>query len=141
MEGNGIHDCAGRFRLGNPGGPGRPPRSIEGEYLTALAEAVGMEDWHAIVARAVKDAKAGEAKARDWLGKYLVPDWARIDLMLNARESEKTSQAANSEFWSRLGEILSDVPEKRGEVGELLRQHVEAINGPFIPYNEAQHRA
>jgi hypothetical protein len=64
----------GTFGPGNPGGPGRPRRAVEREYLSALAEAVALEDWRQIVARAVQDAKAGDARAREWLSKHLMGD-------------------------------------------------------------------
>ena len=64
----------GTFALGNPGGPGRPRRAVEREYLAALAEAVSPADWRAIVARAVADAKGGNPKAREWLSKHLLGD-------------------------------------------------------------------
>jgi hypothetical protein len=47
---------------------------VEREYLSALAEAVALEDWRQIVARAVQDAKAGDARAREWLSKHLMGD-------------------------------------------------------------------
>ena len=64
----------GTFAPGNPGGPGRPRRGVERRCLAAFAEAVSPSDWRAIIQRAVADAKAGDAKARDWLSKYLVGD-------------------------------------------------------------------
>src|SRR5262249_16785016 len=50
----------------------RPRRVREQEYLVALTDAVSLGDWQAIVKRAVEAAKANDAKARDWLAKYLV---------------------------------------------------------------------
>jgi hypothetical protein len=64
----------GTFGPGNPGGPGRPRRAVEQGYLAALAEAVSLEDWREVAARAVADAKHGNAKARDWLSKHLLGD-------------------------------------------------------------------
>jgi len=64
----------GTFGTGNPGGPGRPRRGVERQYLAAFAEAVSPSDWRAIIQKAAADAKAGDAKARDWLSKYLVGD-------------------------------------------------------------------
>jgi hypothetical protein len=64
----------GTFALGNPGGPGRPRRAVEREYLAALAEAVSPADWRAIVGKAVADAKNGNPKAREWLSKHLLGD-------------------------------------------------------------------
>lgn len=65
-------DKSGKFAAGNPGGPGRPPRATERDYLVALSEACSTDDWQEIVTRAVDDAKDGDAKARAWLAGYLV---------------------------------------------------------------------
>jgi hypothetical protein len=62
----------GQFAEGNPGGPGRPRRATERAYLAALSDACPPETWREIVARAVADAKDGDAKARSWLAAYLV---------------------------------------------------------------------
>ena len=67
-------DDLGRFAPGNAGGPGRPRRAIEREYLAVLGEAVTLDDWRQIVNQAVADAKDGDAAARTWLGKYLLGD-------------------------------------------------------------------
>src|SRR5262245_12513652 len=64
-------DDNGRFAPGNPGGPGRPRRAVEADYLAALSEAVTLERWGEIVATAIAQAIAGDAKAREWLGSYL----------------------------------------------------------------------
>ncbi len=65
-------DSNGRFSPGNPGGPGRPRRTVEHDYLAVLGNAVSPEDWREVVARAVSDAKGGDARARDWLTKNLI---------------------------------------------------------------------
>jgi GNAT superfamily N-acetyltransferase len=69
-----AHDERGRFAVGNPGGPGRPRRPIEREYLRALNEAVSLEDWQGVVRAAVAQAKEGDGKAREWLARYLIGD-------------------------------------------------------------------
>ncbi len=62
----------GRFAPGNAGGPGRPRRPVEEDYLRVLNEAVTVEDWAQVVRRAVEDAKQGDARARDWLSKHIL---------------------------------------------------------------------
>jgi hypothetical protein len=42
-------DDNGRFAKGNPGGPGRPRRAVEADYLAALSQAVPLEKWRDIV--------------------------------------------------------------------------------------------
>jgi hypothetical protein len=70
MEPNG-RDAGGKFAPGNPGGLGRSRRAVEREYLAQLAEACPPETWRQVCQRAVDDARAGDAKARDWLARYL----------------------------------------------------------------------
>jgi hypothetical protein len=62
----------GRYANGNPGGPGRPRRATEVDYLRVLAEEVSLETWREIIRRARDDATKGDAKARDWIAKYLL---------------------------------------------------------------------
>ena len=69
----GTRDNNGRFKKGNPGGPGRPPRSTELDYLASLSEGVPKELWMEIIHEAVTRAKSGDAKARDWISRYLLP--------------------------------------------------------------------
>ena len=68
------HDARGRFAQGNEGGPGRPRRTVEREYLAALSESVSLDDWREVCKRAVADARKGDGKARDWLTGYLLGD-------------------------------------------------------------------
>jgi hypothetical protein len=62
----------GQFAPSNPGGPGRPRRATERDYLAALSEACPPGVWREIIERAVIDAKDGDAKAREWLARYLI---------------------------------------------------------------------
>src|SRR5215469_6682563 len=62
----------GRFAAGWHGGAGRPRRTVEARYLTALREAVPLETWAKVCETAVAQAVSGDAKAREWLGNYLV---------------------------------------------------------------------
>lgn len=63
----------GSFKKGNPGGPGRPRRETEREYLEATLGVVSLADWKAVVRKALKDAKAGDHRAREFLAKHLLP--------------------------------------------------------------------
>jgi hypothetical protein len=64
----------GQFQTGNSGGPGRPTRKTEAAYLRATSVACSIEDWQEIVTKAVADAKAGNAKAREFLARYILAD-------------------------------------------------------------------
>lgn len=68
-----VRDNRGRFTRGHPGGPGRPSRAVEVDYLHAMRACVSQEDWQRIVARAVADALKGDARAREWLSLFLLP--------------------------------------------------------------------
>jgi len=61
-----------KFEKGNPGGPGRPPRESEAAYLKTMLDGCTQADWDAITKRAVKDAKIGSWRAREWLSNYLL---------------------------------------------------------------------
>lgn len=62
----------GTFAAGNPGGPGRPTRITELAYLRILMEACTPEKFREIVESTISAAKDGDAKARDWIGNYLL---------------------------------------------------------------------
>jgi hypothetical protein len=64
----------GTFKPGNPGGPGRLPRSVERSYLNVTLGAVPLAAWRRIVVKARKQAEDGDHRAREWLGKLLIGD-------------------------------------------------------------------
>ena len=66
-------DDRGRFAPGNSGGPGRPRRQTEADYLVTLSSHVTDDAWSKIIERAVTDAIAGDARAREWLSRHLLP--------------------------------------------------------------------
>ena len=66
-------DGRGRFAPGNPGGPGRPRRKVERDYLGRMSDAVSLDDWQRITHRAVQDALDGDGTARAWLSRHLLP--------------------------------------------------------------------
>lgn len=78
----------GTFAAGNPGGPGRPRRIVEREYLGAMFDAISIEEWREIIVRAIEDAKAGDAKARDWLTRYVLGTAPRTPAELAADEGD-----------------------------------------------------
>ena len=64
----------GQFDMGNAGGPGRPRRAVESDYLRALSEACPPDTWQEICQKAVELAKQGDPKAREWLASHLLRD-------------------------------------------------------------------
>lgn len=102
-------DESGRFAKGHKGGPGRPPRTTERAYMSAISEACPPETWSEIVGRAVKDAVAGDAKSREWLASYLVgkADTAAVTLHQIAVEDEAGVDKVQSDaFMEALADIL-----------------------------------
>ena len=76
---NGQHrNGNGRFAAGNPGGPGRPRRVAEIDYLRTLTEECPPETWRAVCRRAVADALAGDGRARDRLARFLLGNPAEL---------------------------------------------------------------
>ena len=67
-----TRDENGRFLKGHAPMGGRPPRAKEEMYYRILMTACSKKDWEAIVAKAVEQAKRGDAIARKWLADYLV---------------------------------------------------------------------
>ena len=71
----------GHFAKGNAGGPGRPKREVETDYLAAITDGVSLDDWQAIVTRAAAEAKQGDARARDWISRYLLGNQSAVDVI------------------------------------------------------------
>lgn len=69
------------WKKGQSGNPrGRPRRVVEQEYVDAVMGACPLKDWKRIVRQAVKDAQAGEHKAREFLARYLAPVPDRLEV-------------------------------------------------------------
>jgi hypothetical protein len=74
--------------------PGRRP--VKREYLAALAGAVPPDTWREICRATVEAAKAGDAKARDWLARYLIGD--RPLRLLHLAADERGAYSAEDEI-------------------------------------------
>jgi hypothetical protein len=68
----------GQFAPGNLGGPGRPRRVTERDYLIVLTEECPPERWRLICRRATADAEAGDRWAREWVARYLMGNPAEL---------------------------------------------------------------
>jgi hypothetical protein len=65
-------DDRGRFAQGNPGGPGRPRRAVESDYLRSLTDRVTPDVWASIVDAVVTAARSGDMRAVEWLTRYVL---------------------------------------------------------------------
>ena len=66
-------DAIGRFMKGASGNPqDRLPKQVEQTYLQVCEGVCSFDVWREIVAKAVEQAKRGDARARQWLSDYLV---------------------------------------------------------------------
>src|SRR5262245_58047906 len=92
---NGFRNSNGRFAIGNPGGPGRPRRAVEQDYLIAVAEAVPLERFRKIAERAAEDAEKGNSRARQWLSDVLVGRRLRTSMTLAVTEKATTIDFCN----------------------------------------------
>jgi hypothetical protein len=125
MPGNALDRSAnGRFVKGHAGGPGRPRRAVEQEYLVRLSNVVTLDVWQKIIERSVADAMNGDAKARDFLAKYLIGDspptlaslaaaeqaGMTIDDQIAVTAGNLEFQAQMTRFKAGLHELLSRSP-------------------------------
>jgi hypothetical protein len=78
----------GTFARGTAGGPGRPPRPVEKDYLRALSDACPPDRWRQIVEKAVQLAEQGDGQARSWLAKYLLGEQTLWGSLTLAEEQE-----------------------------------------------------
>ena len=67
-----ARDENGKFKKGNGGGPGRPPKKREDKYLHIAMNTCTYVDWQRIITKAVEQAKKGDSVARKWLADYLI---------------------------------------------------------------------
>jgi hypothetical protein len=95
----------GRFLPGNAGGPGRPRRAVETDYLRVLSDACPLDDWRIIVSRAVEDAQAGDARAREWISRFVLGEQGGHPLEILARtEQDPANSPEILERWRRIKE-------------------------------------
>jgi hypothetical protein len=114
-------DESGRFAQGNAGGPGRPRRSVEVEYLATLGDMVSLEDWAEVVARALADAKSGDANARAWLAKHLLGGSPSTLMNLAAQEQRGATPDADIDALSAKQQVAADSKALFDQVRRQMR--------------------
>jgi hypothetical protein len=75
-----ARDERGRFKNGNPGGPGRPPKATEQEYTDAVFDVVPLSRFRKMIEAQAKHAERGDIRAFEVLCKYLAPVIEKHDL-------------------------------------------------------------
>src|SRR5687767_12545106 len=90
-------DERGKFVKGTkpPPSPGRKPRAVEADYLRLTIDTVTPEYWGDIVRRAIAQAMQGDAKAREWLGNYVIGRPPQI-LELRGAEAQQLQQVLDA---------------------------------------------
>ena len=80
----------GTFAAGNPGGPGRPPKSVEAEYQAAVRRAVKPAALAAVLRALVTKGRKGDVQAAKLVLAYTVGSpVTRIDQTVTARADGK----------------------------------------------------
>lgn len=85
----------GRFATGNAGGPGRPKRAVERDYMAILGDVVTPAEWKVVVSKALSDAQSGDPKARDWLSRYVIGSKPPLQLIEIAASEERRVSSAD----------------------------------------------
>ena len=103
-------DGNGRFVKGYKGGPGRPSHRAEADYLKATTSRVSVAEWSKVIDRALKDAKDGDARARQFLAEYLLGKPEQV-LSLKTTETVQLARALElaSEHGLSAGEIFDSM--------------------------------
>ena len=106
----------GTFAQGNPGGPGRPPKTTELTYIRILSEACTPDRFRQVVEAAVEAAISGDNKAREWLSNYLCgsPDGKALLL------SKLTAEELQQEFSARRAAVERAAEEHSLSMQEMI---------------------
>lgn len=81
---------------GNPaGGAGRAPYADKQRRYLDIILSTPFGRWQSIIDKTITDAEAGDDKAREWLGKYLVPiaQLLRVEGMLGVGTPQEVLDA------------------------------------------------
>jgi len=112
----------GTFSKGWKGGPGRPAKEVERDYLLAFRSACSPQDLAEVVATVLRVAKSGDMVAARLLLNYCLPLQARIDLFNHVdpedayRVAGSTTEEVTNEMLTR---IVNKIKENRAYKAEL----------------------
>jgi hypothetical protein len=97
-------DRGGRFVRGHAGGPGRPRRAVEVEYAAALGSVVTLDEWKEVCQTALRQAKEGDDKARQFLAKYLLGERPPSMTVIAAAETRagQDQRLGDGDVWEAL---------------------------------------
>jgi hypothetical protein len=129
-------DERGKFKKGNPGGPGNPNVRRLGEYQQAIREAVTLDDLKKVIQRVLSKAQAGDMMAVKELldrvvGKAGVVKNADATLIELPRvaTTEDCVTASNAIFKALSeGRLTIDDAAKLADIVEMSRRTLETHN-------------
>jgi len=105
-------DANGRFVKGDSGGPGRLPKATEQVYWNIARTKCTLDDWTAIIDRAIQDAKSGDKTARAFLSDILIGDPGKL------RERHDASDTETPLIDSTAG-VVALLAREIGEIGRF----------------------
>jgi len=68
-------DIKGRFIKGNrhsKGNAGGRPMNYAADYMERMRERLTLDEWDAVISKAIEQAKDGDNRARTWLASYVM---------------------------------------------------------------------
>ncbi len=108
-----ARDSKGRFVKGASGNPqGRLPKQTETSYLQVSESVCTFDVWREIVAKAVEQAKRGDARARQWLSDYLIGK--PISMVMAVQDNRDTSVKIEyvNDWRRKLDRLAGEISDK-----------------------------
>ncbi|MDD3663461.1 MAG: hypothetical protein PHT84_06455 [Candidatus Pacebacteria bacterium] len=93
---------------GNP--QGRLPKQTETSYLQVSESVCTFDVWREIVAKAIEQAKRGDARARQWLSDYLIGK--PISMVMAVQEKQETEIIVKWAIQEKLDRLAGEISDK-----------------------------